>query len=240
MPTSDRISLEVCIDQVSGLAACSGLVDRIELCAGLELGGLTPSAGLMQLAKDSGVETHVLVRPRTGDFDYDDGDLNTILNDIQLVRSFGLKGVVVGATRLDALDPNTLAKICAAADGLDLTLHRAIDVVADSHTALEVAINLGMKRVLTSGGAKTALAGRDAIRALHSHADGRIEIMAGAGINSGNVQQIVQETGVKAVHASCTAFAEAEGRITELGFGKLKRTTDRDEIKRMRLSLDAL
>jgi len=238
MRPSDHIALEVCIDTASGLEACAGLVDRIELCAGLDLGGLTPSAGLMTLAKTSGLETHVLIRPRTGNFDYDQGELNTILEDINLVRSLGLHGVVVGATKDRALDRDALLKICAAAEGLDVTLHRAIDVVNDPAKALEVAVDCGISRILTSGGAKTAIEGSGAVRALRKQAAGRIDIMAGSGVKSTNVGQLIGETGVKSVHASCSIRTDVQAKISGLGFGTSQRRTSRDEIKKMRSALD--
>ncbi len=240
MQRSDHIALEVCIDNAAGFDACAGLVDRIELCAGLEFGGLTPSAGLMQLAKACGLGTHVLIRPRTGDFEYDQGDLGTILNDIAVVRSIGLKGIVVGATKSGALDRDALIAICRASDGLELTLHRAIDVVTDPFVALDVAIDLGFSRILTSGGAKTATEGKAVISALQERANRRIDIMVGSGVNSSNVYQLVKDTRVRSVHASCTMKSPVTGAISDLGFGQSERSTDRQEIAQMRHALDAI
>jgi len=131
MSPPKNFTLEVCVETAGGLEACKGIVDRIELCTGLEVGGLTPSAGLMIAARESGLETHVLIRPRTGDFELSSQDLAVALNDIRAVKDAGLHGVVIGATKGAILDLGVLKELIAAADGLCITLHRAFDTVTD-------------------------------------------------------------------------------------------------------------
>lgn len=239
MSPPNRIALEVCVETAAGLDACQGLVDRVELCAGLALGGLTPGPGLLQAARDSGLETHVLIRPRTGDFSYNTRELETILTDIHAVRAAGLTGVVIGALCDAALDLSALTQMIAAADGLTVTLHRAIDVVEDRAQALEQAVALGIHRILTSGGAKNALSGVAEIARLQALAGNRIEIMAGAGITSKTAKQILARSGVQSLHASCSATAPLDGPFRNLGFGETARRTDRSEIERLRAVLDA-
>lgn len=233
MMATDRATLEICVDGPQGLRACAGLADRIELCAGLDLGGLTPGPGLMQAAAASGLTTHVLIRPRAGDFDYSEDEITTCIEDIRAVRALGLAGVVIGATRDGALDRAALTRMIRAAGDLCVTLHRAIDVVADPAAALETAIDLGFRRMLTSGGARTALAGAAGIRQLRARAQGRIEIMAGSGITADSAAAVLDQTGVRALHASCSVQTPLQGAVPDLGFGLGRRRTDRAEIMRL-------
>ena len=110
----------------------------------------------MDLARESGLETHVLIRPSSGDFEMSATDLKVAILDIQRARSLGLDGVVIGATKEGLLDLSALRSLIEAAEDMTLTLHRAFDVVADQLKALEQAIDLGFHRILTSGAAKTA------------------------------------------------------------------------------------
>jgi len=202
--TADRVLLEVCVDTPAGLAAAiAGGADRIELCAALTLQGLTPAPGLMALAAKAPIPVYPMIRPRNGDFCFDAGDLDAMRRDIDAVRSHGLAGVAIGANRPDGeLDLDVLEALVAHSQGLGMTLHRSFDFVADQATALEIAIQMGFERVLTSGGALTALAGAERIADLVRQADGRIRILAGAGVRASNVAELVRRTGVSEVHGS--------------------------------------
>ena len=147
-----RPLLEICVDTAAGLdAAIKGGADRIELCSALEVGGLTPTPGLIAYARTSPIPVYAMVRPRPGDFVFDVSDAATMLDDIRAVADAGLAGVVLGASLPDGqLDCATLQTLCAAAQGLGTTLHRAFDLVPDFDAALEMAVNLRFERVLTS------------------------------------------------------------------------------------------
>ena len=121
------ILLEVCVDDALGLAeALAGGANRVELCAALAVGGLTPSVGLMALAARCGVPVMAMIRPRTGDFVYSPAEVSVMRADIQAVRQAGLAGVVIGASLTDGrLDPVVLADLMAGAQEMDVTLHRA-------------------------------------------------------------------------------------------------------------------
>ena len=221
--TADRILLEVCVDTPAGLAAAiAGGADRIELCAALALQGLTPAPGLMAQAASAPIPIYPMIRPRNGDFTYDAGDLDHIRRDIDAAREYGLAGVVIGANLPDGqLDLAALEVIVEHGKGLGLSLHRSFDLVPDQSVALEAAIALGFERVLTSGGALTAQAGAERIAALVEQADGRIGILAGAGVKPGNVAELVQRTGVREVHGSFsgpTPGAEPGSKLNEMGF----------------------
>ena len=220
-----RPTLEVCVDTVVGLdAAIDGGADRIELCSALGLEGLTPSSSLMAVAASKRVPCFALVRPRAGDFCYDRREVDLMLRDIDAVRAAPLAGVVVGASLGDgSLDVGTLRRLLEHSAGLPVVLHRAFDLVPDFPAALETAIELGFKRVLTSGGGRDALAGRNCIRELVAQARDRIEVMPGGGLGVGNVAQFVRDTGVTVVHSSCSSPVTVSGgsgavRATELGF----------------------
>jgi copper homeostasis protein len=218
------IIVEVCVGDGVGLAAAiAGGADRIELCSALMVGGLTPSAGLMRLAKaTSPVPVFPMLRPRAGAFVYDADELDLILRDIDAVAEAGLQGVVVGASRpsgeLDVKGCEVLAAH-ARARGLAVTLHRAVDLTPDPVEAVEVAIALGAERILTSGGAKTAPEGAERIAAMVERAAGRCSIMAGSGVNAANAAALVVRTGVSEVHGSCSRpLADEGGKLAELGF----------------------
>ena len=208
------MTLEICVDDIAGLdAAITGGADRIELCAALALGGLTPSPALIAAARVAPIPVHMLVRPREGGFQYSARETAMIAADITAAADAGLAGIVIGANRADhTLDAERLAGLIAHAHALatartaplSITLHRAIDLCVDLPAALDTAIALGFDRVLTSGGEPKAIDGAPMLATLHRRAAGRIEILAGSGIDAGNVAAILA-TGVDEVHASCGA-----------------------------------
>lgn len=222
--------LEVCVADPQGLAAAiAGGGDRIELCSALELGGLTPSPGLMAIAARAPIPVYAMVRPRTGDFVFDAPDIDAMLADIDAVRAAGLAGVVLGASRPNGeLDVTVLQRLIDHAQGLGTTLHRAIDLVPDFAEATEAAISLKFERILTSGGALAALDGLDNIEIAHTTARGRIRIMAGSGLTPANVSALLAAVPVDDVHSSCASSGPAPSApAVRLGFaGETRRRTD--------------
>lgn len=214
--------LEICVDDAAGLdAAIRGGADRIELCAALSGGGVTPSKGFMQLAGSRNIPVSVMIRPRSGDFVFGTAEVDMMKDDIDAARAAGVSGVVLGASRANgALDTDVLEKLCAHAHGLDTTLHRAIDVVPDFPEAVEAAIALGFSRILTSGGARSALEGIDQLEAMMEIARGRISIMPGAGVRPNVVADILRRLAISEIHASCSANApfDTDSRLLTLGF----------------------
>jgi copper homeostasis protein len=245
-----RPLLEICLDTPAGLAAAvAGGAERIELCAALDSEGLTPSPGLMAQAGVCGCETFALIRSRAGDFVFGDLDLDAMRRDIDAARAAGLAGVVLGASRPDGrLDEQGLADLIAHASGLGVALHRAFDVTPDKVEALETAISLGFKRILTSGGRPGAPEGAALIAELVQRAGERIVIMAGAGLEPGNVADFVRRTGVKEVHAAARApltahigAIEGGGLSAELGFVTPGlQDTSQAVVQAMRRALDGL
>lgn len=232
--------LEICVDDASGLAAAvKGGADRIELCSALGSGGLTPSHGFMALAARAPIPVYALIRPRIGDFVYSEDDVAVMIADIEAARVAGLAGVVIGATQSpDILDRPVLERLVAAASDLDLTLHRAFDVVGDFEAALDLAIELGFSRILTSGGARHAEDGIERLTHLSMLADGRISIMPGGGVRPQNVECFLSIPGVREVHASSSQPRATDPRLVEFGFaGDEMRHTDEAIVRALKTTL---
>jgi copper homeostasis protein len=237
------ILLEVCVDDAAGLhAAVQGGADRIELCSSLGVGGVTPSAGLMAEAAKLAIPVVALIRPRGGGFVYSETEEQVMRRDIELAAELGLAGVAIGAlTSEGLLDLPLLRRLIWCAQGLQLTLHRAFDLVPDPAKALEDAVALGFHRILTSGGAPKAPAGAARLAALVAQSRGRIRILAGSGINADNVDELLRSTGVLEVHASCrTADVEAAPELVAFGFASASsRATSAAAVRELKTRLDS-
>jgi copper homeostasis protein len=233
--------LEVCIDTAAGLrAAMEGGADRVELCSALEVGGLTPQAGLMSLAAAAGVTARIMIRPRSGDFVFNADEIDQMHAEILAARAYGLEGFVLGASLPDGrLDTETLARLIETAGDTRLTLHRAFDLVPDIEEAVEAAIDLGFDTILTSGRAPTGLDGLADITRAHAIAAGRITIMAGAGINPETARTILASVPLKAVHGSCSVLAPAESpAVSRFGFSIAnRRITDSKSVTALKKSI---
>lgn len=232
--------LEVCVDSAEGLAqAVAGGADRIELCAALALGGLTPPAGLIGLAGRCGVPVVAMIRPRAGDFVWSEVEVGMMEAEIATMRAAGLHGVVLGASLPDGrLDVPLLRRLVTASQGLELVLHRCIDLAPDLGAALEEAVALGFHRILTSGGETTAEAGAARIAALLRQAAGRITVMPGSGVNPGNAAML-KGLGISEIHASCSVSTPVLGRAVEMGFAPpLRRQTDANAVRALRKALE--
>ena len=200
----EQIKLEVCCgDMQSVLAAKEGGADRIELCRALEVDGLTPSAEMMAEAIGLGIPVQVLIRPREGDFVYDEAEVETMLKEIRLAKRLGANGVVIGALKSDgSIDEETIRRLVSEATGLSITFHRAFDVCSQPSEALEQIVSLGCHRLLTSGQAPSAEQGIPLIKRLVEQSGGRLIIMPGAGVNQENARRILSETGAHEIHGS--------------------------------------
>jgi copper homeostasis protein len=244
-----RRLLEICVDDIAGVhAAIAGGADRIELCAALALGGLTPSAGLVEAAlnaaRPAGVAVHAMVRPRGGDFRYDEAETALAMREAFALIAQGVDGLVFGAARDGALDEPMLAAwvsaVRAGGRPVSLTLHRAIDVTADPVAAVEVAATLGFDRILTSGGATSAEEGAEIIARMVARAGDRIRIMAGAGVRPDNAAHLLTTTGVRELHGSASApLPESDARTAALGFDTpSRRRTDEATVRALRAAID--
>ena len=236
------ILLEVVVDTAAGLrAAAENGADRIELCAGLGMGGLTPSTGLMKLAAEFSLPVRAMIRPRGGDFCYDADELAIMHDDIYTAARCGLEGVVLGITLGDGtIDHTALGGLVAhaRAHGLRVAMHRAFDLAADVLAALDICINLKVDTILTSGGATIAAGGVDGLATLVKAAAGRIEILAGGGVTADNAKTILG-SGVTSIHASCSRVAvSTRDHASALGYGGEKQT-DARQVAALRTTLNA-
>lgn len=195
-----------CNSAASALAAERGGADRIELFTDLAAGGTTPSAGTLAVVRDRvRLPVHVLVRPRPGDFVYDEVALAVMLEDIAVCRRLGCDGIVTGALTAEGqVDIAACTVLRAAAGPLPLTFHRAFDRIQDRAAALDTLIALGFQRVLSSGGQPTALQGAATLSADRAHSQGRITVMAGAGLTPHTIGEVARLSGCSELHASAT------------------------------------
>jgi copper homeostasis protein len=236
------VRLEVCVDDALGLAeAVAGGADRVELCAALGIGGLTPSAGLMEMAAREAIPCYPMIRPRSGDFVFSLAEVAVMKADIRAARALGLPGVVLGASLPDGrLDPAVLSDLIAEAQGLDLTLHRAIDLCPDADEAVETAIALGFRRILSSGGARTAVEGIDRLAAMMATARGRLIIMPGSGVSLATLPALARLR-LTEVHASCATALPAAGAPLAFGFQSTQdKRTDRTKVVALKAALSTL
>ena len=200
--------LEVCFDSEPGLRrAIAGGAGRLEVCARLDLDGLTPEDALLAAAVATGVPCVAMVRPRGGSHVWAQAEHAQLAADLERVKRAGAAGVVLGALTADGeVDRALVARLVAAAAPLPVTFHRAFDGARDRFEALEALVELGVRRILTSGGASDAHAGRFELRRLVERAAGRIAILPGGGVRAHNAAAIVAATGVDELHSS-TPFA---------------------------------
>jgi copper homeostasis protein len=203
---------EICVDSVAGVrSAIEAGAARVELCASLIEGGLTPSIGMVRRAvaiAGDRAKVHVIIRPRGGDFLYNDDEFAAMGEDIAAVKAAGAAGAVIGL--LDAegdIDEARTAALIAAARPLSATFHRAFDVSRDPFASLDALIRLGIDRLLTSGQEPGVVEGAPLIRRLIARAGGRLIVMPGGDITPRNAARIVAETGAQEFHFA--AFAPA-------------------------------
>lgn len=236
---------EVCVDTVaSATAAKRGGANRLELCGSLLEGGITPSLGLCKVVLDQvGLETNVMIRPRGGDFCFTDLEFEIMCHDVDMIKTIGVNGVVIGLLTPDGeIDTERVRKLVELARPLSVTFHRAFDLTADPQQALEELIAIGVDRILTSGQALTAEAGLDLINELVKQAEGRIKIMPGGGVNEKNIQKIVRCSGVDEIHSSSSVNVERSQYFThnnvaigreDSKLGITRRETDENSVRNM-------
>ncbi len=233
-------TLEVCIASLAdALSAEQGGADRLELNVALELGGLTPTAGLFQQVKQAvAVPVIVMIRPRGAGFCYSENERQLMLRDAELLLDLGADGVASGALCDDqSLDVAFWTSLVQLAGACETVFHRAIDAVASPEELLVELIDLGTTRVLTSGGSATALEGAVQIARLREIADDKIEILPGAGVTADNIGELMQRTGCDQVHGS---FGVARGDAANGVVADTYPATSQDRVAAARRALDAL
>jgi len=222
-----KILVEVCVDSVaSAIAAARGGASRVELCSSLIEGGVTPSAGLTETARASvSLPVHVMIRPRAGDFCYDEYEFETMRRDIDLAKRLRAEGVVLGILTVDGqVDIPRTQQLVLLARPLTVTFHRAFDMTANLFRALEDLCSIGVDRVLTSGGEQTCLLGSRTIAQLVEKSHGRIVVMPGSGIKPENARELIQQTSAKEIHVGLRSAASSpmQFRNPRVSMGSLK------------------
>lgn len=202
---------EICVDSVAGVAAAKAAgAARVELCASLLEGGITPSRGMIRRARTvSGIKLHVIIRPRGGDFLFDGDEFVAMEADIETAKAEGADGVVIGQLTADGrIDAARTRELMARARPLAVTFHRAFDMTPDPFEALETLVELGVDRVLTSGQEASVLEGLPLIRELVEKAGQRIIVMPGGGITARNAERIVTAARPREMHFAALELAE--------------------------------
>ncbi len=221
-----KSELQICLDSYeSAVAAQDGGADSIELCAHLEDGGTTPSAGLIQsVCEKVEIPVHVLLRPRGGDFYYSPYELEIIVKDIEFCKKVSAQGVVIGMlTQEGEIDLGALERLTLLAKPLAVTFHRAFDVCLDPFKALQQLKDCRVDRLLTSGWTKSVSLGQENLKRFQEIAGDELFILAGSGVNKENIQPLMRDTGIKGMHigGSCRTkkvepFGEIEANRLEL------------------------
>lgn len=204
--------IEICVDSATGaFAAQRGGADRVELCDNLLEGGTTPSVGSIKVARRGlKIGLQVIIRPRGGDFLYDEHEMEVMREDIRTAKDLGADGVVIGClTPEGEIDKARTQELVGLARPMNVTFHRAFDMCRDPQKGLEDLIALGVDRVLTSGQEASCLEGLELIAALQKQAGARIIVMPGGGLTPRNIQRIVDGTGVNEVHLSARSSVES-------------------------------
>lgn len=212
-PALRDVRIEVCLESIDGaLAARDAGADRIELCADLLEGGTTPSAGALRTARalcpDLGVMA--MIRPRGGDFAYTPRELDVMADDVAFAKGAGADGVVFGMLNADGtIDEAATARLVEAARPMQVTFHRAFDMSRDLGASLETLVDLGVDRVLTSGGRASVVEAVDVLAGLVEQAGARIVVMPGCGVMEDNIVDVVTRTGAREIHFAAPGRAES-------------------------------
>ncbi|GAA6324659.1 copper homeostasis protein CutC [Fusobacterium ulcerans] len=185
---------EVCVESFSeALAAEKRGADRIELCDNLYLGGTTPSYGTIKMAMEKlSIPAFPIIRPRGGDFYYSKEEIEIMKEDIKICKSLGAKGVVLGVLTADnKVDFETLKELVDLASPMEVTFHKAVDELKDPVEVIDKFVEIGVKRILSSGTKETALEGKDILNAMIKKAAGRITILIAGKVTNDNLDKVV-------------------------------------------------
>jgi copper homeostasis protein len=208
------MQLEICVDNIESLSsAIANGADRIELCASLREGGLTPPHAFIEVAMQFDLPVFVMIRPRSCDFLYTSGEIEMMHRDIFNAKKLGAPGVVFGVLNADGeIDASAMKSLVKTAAGMQVTCHRAIDQAKDVFAAIETLAVLGVDRILTSDQSEDPYDGIETLKKMVVHANKRIMIMA-AGVTPQNVREIIQQTGVDEVHSAAAARRPSKMRF---------------------------
>jgi copper homeostasis protein len=218
-----RVLLEVCVESVDdAVAAAAGGADRVELNCALSLDGLTPSTGLLaETRRLIRIPLVAMARPRAGDFDYSASEFRVLERDVVHLLDHGADGIAFGILtakgQIDLRHCKAILRRIARAKR-EAVFHRAFDAVPDPIDSLDRLIDLGVRRVMTSGGKPTAAAGAAVLARLVERAAGRIEILPAGGIRPANANRLIQRSGCDQLHSS---LRDRTGRLNRHDVSRL-------------------
>ena len=204
-----KITIEICAGSTqSAINAQQGGGDRIELCSALEVGGVTPSAGMiLETRKRLNIPICVLLRPRAGDFVYSQAEMETLIQDIEFCKANGINGVVLGVlNQQGAYDLPKMKILANHAFPMEVVSHRAFDASPDPFSAIDALVDLGFHRILSNGQSNSVDGGIDKLKKLVDYANNRITVMPGGGVNRGNVENLLKVTGAQEIHLTAKKF----------------------------------
>ena len=232
--------LEVCIASTQdAIAASEGGADRLELNCALELGGLTPSTGLVaEVLQATKLPVIAMVRPRGAGFCYDAPEKRVMLRDAESLLQMGVAGIAFGALTPERdIDQAFCRELVQLAGDRETVFHRAFDTVKDARSAAQCLLDLNVTRLLTSGLANTAMDGAEAIASIANWTNGQIQLLPGSGVNAANVEQMLRQTGCDQVHGSFShASHDDAGSVAPSAYS----STDRERVAAVRRILDAM
>ena len=245
--------LEVCVDSLESVQeAVSGGATRLELCGNLVIGGTTPGAFMYRDVKvllAFPIPIHVLIRPRSGDFCYNEAEVRLMVKEIKQFRTEGADGVAIGALNPDgSLNMPVMERLCLAAGDMKISLNRAFDMCLDPFTALNQAKELGISTILTSGQHSSCLEGASLIKELMDKSSGKTEIMACGGVNAKVIKEMREKIGISSFHMSGKVVTASQmihrNPNVQMGFGALNEyeiwKTDKGLITQARHMLEAI
>jgi copper homeostasis protein len=238
------MNLEICVDNYeSFFTALKNGADRIELCSSLREGGLTPSYAFMEATLKASPSVFMMIRPRSCDFLYTDYEIEIMHRDIYAAKKLGAPGVVFGVLTADGnINSPVMKSLVKEASGMDVTCHRAFDQVKDVFEALDSLIELGVKRILTSGQAENPYDGMDMLQKVVLHAQKRVMIMA-AGVTPATVKEIIIKAGVDEVHSAASTSRKSNMSYVksdaQMGHGEdfLMNVVDGEIVREIKLNM---
>ena len=233
----ERIIEVCCGGYYDALQAYKGGAKRIELNSALHLGGLTPTIGSLSLTKqNTDLKVICMDRPRSAGFHYDEIDFETMKADAHALMRNGADGIAFGCLdaegNIDVEQTRQIIEIIRNYHG-EVVFHRAFDCVADPYQSIEILIDLGVDRILTSGLKAKAMQGKDLIRDLQKKYGDRIELLAGSGMNASNAKEMMDDTGIFQVHSSCKNWKydpTTTGQEVSYGFAASPHDNDYDVV----------
>lgn len=206
-----------CFNTASAIIASVGRADRVELCEDADAGGITPSRRSFDFVRASiSAPIFVMIRPRGGDFVYSEKEFLTMKEQLLVFKKINANGFVFGILKDDRVDKERNRELVELAHPLPCTFHRAFDKVSDPFQAMEDLIGCGFKRILTSGTKSNAVEGIEVLAKLVEQAKGRIIILPGGGIRSGNCKEIANITGTSEIHSSAILTKEGVADLNEI------------------------